>query len=131
LNYHSIESADELEEAFTDFLNVEGSGWKGPDGTRTAINCNPELEAFYRGLMQSHTPHSHCVINLLYLDDMCIAAEFCLYCNGVLSLLKIGYLEAHARASPGSLLFDRVLRDWCERPGVRALSLVGDAGWQK
>lgn len=131
LSYRSIESQDGLEAAFTDFLEVEGSGWKGWHGTRTAINCNPDLEAFYRALMRLHTPDSHCVINLLYLDDICIAAEFCLYCRGVLSLLKIGYTEAHARVSPGSLLLDRVLRDWCERPGVRAVSLVGDAAWQK
>lgn len=131
LSYRSIESPDQLEKAFRDFLEVEGSGWKGKDGTRTAIICNPELEKFYRGLMQLRTPDSHCVINLLYLDDTCIAAEFCLYSNGVLNLLKIGYLQAHARVSPGSLLLDRVLRDWCERPGIRAVSLLGDAGWQK
>ena len=131
LSYRSVESPEELEEAFVAFLEIEGSGWKGREGTRSAINSNPGLEAFYRGLLRARTPDSHCVINLLYLDDTCIAGEFCLYCNGVLSLLKIGYLESQARISPGGLLFDRVLRDWCERPGVRAISLVGDAAWQK
>ena len=131
LTYRSVESPDELEDAFSTFLELEGSGWKGPGGTRSAINCNPELEDFYRSLMNTRNRDLHCVINLLHLDDTCIAAEFCLYCNGVLSLLKIGYLEKHGRISPGSLLFDCVLRDWCERPGVRAISLVGDAAWQK
>lgn len=131
LTYRSVESAGELDDAFKTFLEIEGSGWKGRDGVRTAINCNPEVEDFYRGLMHVRTASTHCVINLLYLNETCIAAEFCLSCNGVLSLLKIGYRESHARVSPGSLLFDCVLRDWCERRGLCEISLVGDASWQK
>ncbi len=131
LSYRSIEAPEELEEAFRDFMEVEGSGWKGPGGTGTAVNCNYEVERFYRELMNSRTLDAHCVINLLYLDETCIAGEFCIYCSGVLNLLKIGYLEAYARISPGSLLFDCVLRDWCERSDVRTVSLVGDAAWQK
>lgn len=131
LSYRSVESLDELEDAFQTFMDVEGSGWKGPQGAGTAIKCDPGLEDFYRGLTRARSGASHCVINLLYLDDTCIAAEFCLYCNGILNLLKIGYRESHARISPGSLLFDYVLRDWCERPGVREISFVGDAPWQK
>lgn len=131
LTYRSVESPEQLDDAFKDFLDVEGSGWKGRDGTRTAINCNSDIEGFYRGLMHARTASSHCVINLLYLNDTCIAAEFCLYCNGVLSLLKIGYLESYARVSPGNLLLDCVLHDWCERSDLHAVSLVGDAAWQK
>lgn len=131
VTYRSVESPEQLDEAFAEFMEIEGSGWKGPNGIGTAINCKPELEAFYRGLLHARTASSHCVINLLYLNDACIAAEFCLYCDGVLSLLKIGYQESHARVSPGSLLFDFVLRDWCERPGLREISFVGDASWQK
>lgn len=131
LTYRCVESPEKLDRAFREFLEVESSGWKGQDGTRTAINCDPEIENFYWGLMHARTPSSYCVINLLYLNDTCIAAEFCLYCNGVLSILKIGYREDHARVSPGSLLFDCVLNDWCERPGFRAVNLVGNAAWQK
>jgi len=131
LTYRSIESPEKLDEAFEKFLEIEGSGWKGRHGIGTAINCRPELEAFYRGLLHARTASSHCVINLLYLNDACIGAEFCLYCAGALNLLKIGYQESHARVSPGSLLFDFVLRDWCERPGLREISFVGDASWQK
>ncbi len=131
LIYRSVESPAQLREAFEAFLKVEGSGWKGRHGAGTAIECNPEAERFYRGLLSARSPVSRCVINLLDLNGTCIAAEFCLYCNGVLSLLKIGYLESHARISPGSLLLDCVLRDWCERPGVGKVSLVGDAAWQR
>ena len=131
LTYRSVESPEELDAAFKEFLEIEGSGWKGRDGARTAINCNPDAEGFYRGIMLADTASSRCVINLMYLNEKCVAAEFCLYCNGVLSLLKIGYLESHARVSPGSLLFDCVLRDWCERPDLREISLVGDAAWQR
>lgn len=131
LVYRSVESPDELEAAFSEFLSLEDSGWKGSCGTRTAIACNPRLEAFYRGLLHVRTPAMHCVINLMYLSGVCIAAEFCLFCNATLNLLKIGYLEAYPRISPGNLLLDHVLRDWCERPGLRAVSLVGDAPWQQ
>ena len=131
LIYRSVESPEELEDAFEEFLKVEGSGWKGRDGAGTAVNCNTETENFYRGLLHARSASLRCVINLLNLDDKCIAAEFCIYCNGVLSLLKIGYLESYARISPGNLLLDCVLRDWCERPGLREVSLVGDAAWQR
>ena len=130
LDYRSVESPDSIEEAFSEFLRVEASGWKGVNGTRTAVACNPHLENFYRGLVRVNSRFMHCVVNLLYLDNICIAAEFCLFCNGALNLLKIGYLESYPRISPGDLLFDHVLRDWCERPGTRAISLVGDAAWQ-
>lgn len=131
LVYRSAEAPEELEEAFQEFLAVEGSGWKGSAGTRSAIECNAELVGFYNDLMRARSTTMRCVINLLYLGGTCIAAEFCLYHGGVLSLLKIGYLETHADVSPGNLLFDSVLRDWCERPETRAISFVGDAPWQR
>jgi len=131
LIYRSVEAPDELEEAFQEFLAVEGSGWKGSAGTRSAIECKAELVDFYNDLMRTRSTTMRCVINLLYLGGICIAAEFCLYHGGVLSLLKIGFLETHADVSPGNLLLDSVLRDWCERPETRAIGLVGDASWQR
>lgn len=131
VEYCSVEEPEALEKAFRDFLAVEASGWKGENGTRTAIQCNPELVGFYGDLIRCRSVTLRCVINLLYLDGVCIAGEFCLYSHGVLTLLKIGYDESRGNLSPGNVLLDAVLRDWCERPGVRAISLLGDAVWQR
>jgi len=130
VTYRAVCDPSQMQDAFDSFLEIEGSGWKGKEGEGTAIQCHADLLGFYRHLALAGSASGKCVINLLELDGRPIAAQFCLFSNGVLNLLKIGYSEELKHVSPGFVLLDRVLRDWGERDDVHAVSLVTDTAWQ-
>ncbi|MHB8533903.1 MAG: GNAT family N-acetyltransferase [Sulfuricaulis sp.] len=129
LTYRSYRTTQELLQAFPSFLEVEASGWKGAKEKRTAIVCHPELRAFYERLIQSFSQDECCVINLLWLNDICIAGQFGLLVDRVLYILKIGYHEAYSNLAPGNLLMASVLGDFSRSGTVRAVSFVTGPPW--
>jgi GNAT acetyltransferase-like protein len=118
-----------MERCFSEFLEVEGSGWKGRSGEGTAIALHPDLERYYRRLLQTFGARGECELNLLRLDGRCIAAQFCVTVAGVWYLLKIGYDEQYAKYSPGTLLLEDVLIRLCASPNVKFANLASDASW--
>ncbi len=122
-----VESA-ELSAAFDQFLALESAGWKGQSGQSTAIADNPALVGFYQRLLTPTYPGLQPVINLLWLDDVCIAAQFGLQVGSCLSLLKIAYDEDYSAFSPGSLLLQDVLAESATR-SLQTLSLVTSPAW--
>lgn len=120
----------ELNEAFTQFLAVEGSGWKGASGERSAIQLRPELVAFYRALIRRFGAQGDCEIQLLRLGGRCIAAGFHLRTDRTDYSLKIGYDEERKALSPGSLLLDACLRRFCENDEIDVANMVSDSEWQ-
>lgn len=129
LEYRSYRSVQELSPAFAAFLEVEASGWKGTQGQGTAITCDASLRAFYTGLVEHCLPGGEPVINLLWLNDSCIAGQFGLLVDRVLYIIKIGYHENYAHLAPGNLLMERVLADGGRDPTMRAISFVTDPPW--
>jgi CelD/BcsL family acetyltransferase involved in cellulose biosynthesis len=118
-----------MERCFGEFLTVENSGWKGRAGEATAIALHPQLECYYRRLLQAFGDRGDCELNLLRLNGQCIAAQFCVTMGGVWYLLKIGYDEQYAKHSPGSLLLEDVLVRLCANPEVKLANLASDASW--
>ena len=119
-------TAARLEAAFERFLAVEASGWKGEEGT--AIARDPALTGFYRALLAPREPGLAARIDLLWLDEECVAAQYALVTDRRLSLLKIGYDERHADCSPGSLLLESTL-EHARAAGLATLSLVTSPPW--
>ncbi len=127
IEYVSASSGDDLAAAFVAFLDIEASGWKGRDGTGTAIKLDERLRDFYQGIMHAFAPGGGCRINLLKLDGEAIAAQFCLVVDDIIYALKIGYDEAYAKFSPGKILLDEMLRRaLAER---RRVNLTSNASW--
>jgi CelD/BcsL family acetyltransferase involved in cellulose biosynthesis len=121
-----------LEAELDAFMTVEASGWKGPDGTGSAIRLHPELIDFYRTLATAMSgPDDRCEVNALYVEGRCVASQFCVRTGHDYAILKIGYDEAYARLGPGQLLFDKTLERCCDDPAIKRLDLVGDASWCK
>ena len=123
-----VTKPDALLSAYEQFLSVEASGWKGTDRNATAIKTDPALNAFYEALLTPASAGMTPQINLLWIDDKCIAAQFGILTNDCLSLLKIGYNEEYARFSPGYLLLEGVLAHCCAE-NVDTLSLVTSPPW--
>ena len=129
IEYRSSREPEELERLFELFMDVEASGWKGNAGQESAIRCLPQVEAFYRSLIQEYSATNACVINILLLNGTCIAGQFCLLTNGVLYLLKIGYHETYAQIAPGYLLLSEVLKNYADNRQVHSVSFVTDPPW--
>ncbi len=91
--------------------------------------CNPELHAFYDRLIQNFSRDERCVINQLWLNDICIAGQFGLLFDRVFYILKIGYNETYSNLAPGNLLMSSVLKDFSRNGKARAVSFVTGPSW--
>jgi len=131
LRVESYRRAEELEKAFQVFIDIEASGWKGDAGSSSAIRCRPEMLAFYRELLRQFSIRNVCVINVLWHGEAPVAGQFCLHIGATLSVLKIGFSEAHARFAPGNLLLERVIARSCADPRIDFVSLVNDPPWAR
>jgi CelD/BcsL family acetyltransferase involved in cellulose biosynthesis len=118
---------EDLAAEFERFLDVEASGWKGTHGS--AIRQAPGEEGFYRDLMQRIDLDGRCEIHSLYAEGRCIASGFWVFTKRQAVLIKCGYDESYAHASPGRLLTHRSLRLCCEDADTDSVSLLGDAPW--
>lgn len=116
-----------LQEAFTTFLRVEDSGWKGERGTSVAKQ--PAKLAYYQTLLQSYSKTQNVQINVLYLDDAAIAAQFGIRIGDRLYLLKIGFSEAHAAISPGYLVLYKLIEEMGRDGVIKAISFVTGVDW--
>lgn len=119
------------EALFEQFLAVEGSGWKGEQGTGSAIRLHDDYTAFYRALATDLGSGDSCEINALFAEGHCIAGEFCARSGEEYAVLKGGYDEAYARLSPGHLLAARTLQRCCDDSRTRRFEQLSDAAWMK
>ncbi|HEX6733200.1 MAG TPA: GNAT family N-acetyltransferase, partial [Azonexus sp.] len=124
-----VRSGPELEAAFADFLRLEASGWKGPAGRATAIRLHSHLFGFYSELKRRFAAANACLIALLKVDGIAIAAQFCLFAGPTLAVQKIAYDEAWRAEAPGSQLLLKLIEYCCSEPGIDTLSLVTAPEW--
>ena len=117
--------------AFERFLALEASGWKGQEGTGSAIALSRQVQNFYRDLTCASAAGLHIEINLLCLDGRPIAGQFASVCGTQRSIHKIAYDESFQSASPGTALMANTLERSCGEPPVERLSLVTDMPWMR
>jgi CelD/BcsL family acetyltransferase involved in cellulose biosynthesis len=129
LEFQSFREYADLPDALARFLEVEASGWKGERGLHSAIKYHAATVDFYQQLVEEFGRDGRCVINLVRYGARDAAGQLCLFVDGVLYILKIGYDEQFASISPGNLLLEHTLRACCADPNVRALSFVTDPTW--
>lgn len=94
------------------FLGLEGSGWKGRDGT--AITSKASTEALYRTFARGAAERGWLRLYFLELDGEAIAADYGCAFAGTGVFIKTGFNEAHSRLSPGLVLRAEVLRSSIE-----------------
>jgi len=131
VEFRSCRGGSTLGAFFDEFLEVESSGWKGTQGTGTAIKLHPGLTRFYRNLIATFGPKGACEINLLRAGGKCIAGQFCLRVGDICYVLKIGYDEAHSRLAPGNMLMEWLLQRLAAEGEVKSLNLVTGAKWHE
>lgn len=121
----------ELDAAYTDFLRLEAAGWKGKTGQASAIALHPGLLGFYSELKERFAATEDCLIALLNLDGVAIAAQFGLIAGDTLYIPKLAYDETYSAEAPGNQLMYKLLDYCCREPGIDQLSLVTSPAWAK
>lgn len=111
------------------FMDIEASGWKGAEGTGSAIKCHDRLRAFYHALIHNFSGLNGCRISLLRVSDEFIAGEFDMLDSDTRYCLKIAYREDYGQCSPGSLVMDNLLREYGENNRISFLNYVTDPQW--
>lgn len=114
----------EFDALFDEAAAVEARSWKRAAGT--AIACDPAKEAFFRRYFRAACERGEMRFAFLRIDGQAAAMHMAVEQAGRHWLFKIGYDEAFARCSPGTLLMLHALRDAAER-GLAAFELLGNA----
>jgi CelD/BcsL family acetyltransferase involved in cellulose biosynthesis len=115
-------------QAIERFYNLEGSGWKGAEGT--AIKCDPRTRKFYDAVAQAAAREGYLSLDFLELNGKPIAAHFGFNFRGRYSLAKAGYDEAYRRHGPGQLLVNEILSETPQR-SLHEFDFVGPATWDE
>jgi CelD/BcsL family acetyltransferase involved in cellulose biosynthesis len=129
VEFRQVSNAERMEEAVETFLEVEASGWKGADGTGTALASDERQSAFYREAMVAAAGHGAAQVDLLLIDGRPAAAHLSLRAGAVWYLLKIGHDPEFAAYGPGGILLQRVLERAAEQQGVDEVNLVTGPEW--
>jgi CelD/BcsL family acetyltransferase involved in cellulose biosynthesis len=117
----------ESAQAFGKFLDLEGAGWKGSQGT--AIAQSERLRAHYEELYALDAPQAWSEVHLMTLDGKVIAAQFCVVSGGIREVVKLAYDESLRKQSPGNVMLDHMLLISCEDERTNTFGLVGRPPW--
>lgn len=108
-------------------MAVEGAGWKGKAGT--AIRESPDLIAFYTTLTRRLSQAGWLEWHFLEAEGKVLAGNLAVRLERSLLVWKLGYDEAYARYSPGSLLFEQLVERACLAGDVATIDLMTDWAW--
>jgi len=111
-----------LDRLLAEAYDTELHSWKGRRGSALAID--PLRSGFYRRYFHECMKQGILRLAFMRLDGQAIAMQIGVHTNNRLWLLKIGYKEAYARLSPGSLLMLEVVRDAAQR-GLHSIEFLG------
>jgi hypothetical protein len=109
-----------IEEAFA----VEARSWKGAAGT--ALTQSPQLAGFFRRYAAEAAERGILRLEFLRVDGTAVAMQLGVEWQRRIWLLKIGYDESYAPASPGQLLLAESIADAARRE-LDGYELLGTA----
>jgi CelD/BcsL family acetyltransferase involved in cellulose biosynthesis len=111
------------DEALSQFLAVEHSGWKAQQGT--SIAQDGQAAAFYPTAARWAAQEGWLRLALLKAGDQVIAGDLSIQAYGVHYLLKTGYDEEYRAFGPGKILrLDMIERAFAD--GLNSYEFLGD-----
>jgi CelD/BcsL family acetyltransferase involved in cellulose biosynthesis len=124
VSFEATQDLHRFEDRLSEAFDVEYRSWKGKEGT--AIKCLPDVERFYRELVQRKPPSGRFHLFSLRLKGRMIAFNLCVSSHKTLFLLKTGYNDEEFSAlSPGQLLHYEMLRHLFEGAEFRRYTFGG------
>lgn len=116
LTFRRVDSPVEIPLAVARYAQLEGSGWKGAEGT--ALGSNPAQLGFYTDLMCRFAEQRQAHVYELWQGERLAAARLVIRQGVSIVMLKTTYDEALREWAPGRLLLNRVIEDaFGEWPG--------------
>ncbi len=116
------------EELFTQFIDLEGSGWKGKTGS--AIKCDPATTTFYRELLKGAGERGQLRMCSLLASGKLVAMEMGFIAGDKYYSPKIAYDETFSHSSPGQLLARRIIEHLVEL-GIERYDFLGSQARHK
>lgn len=111
------------------FLELEGSGWKGKEGT--AIICHPNESAFYRDFTRRLDRRGWLRWNELHANGALIASQMAVKIGRVLYLWKIAYDERYRPYAPGNALMLQTIRRAFETGDTDEVNCLTNSAWNR
>jgi CelD/BcsL family acetyltransferase involved in cellulose biosynthesis len=115
---------ERLDPLLDEVFRVESAGWKGAAGS--ALSRNRRVGAFYRRYAAAACAGGILRLFFMRVDGRAVATVLAVECAESLWTLKIGYDEAFARCSPGTLL-TRYTIAWAAERRLRSYEFLGTA----
>jgi CelD/BcsL family acetyltransferase involved in cellulose biosynthesis len=124
----SIVDKPEKVVALTDaFVEVEGSGWKGDQGT--AIKDDPVMIAFYRSFVPRLAELGACEWHLVEAEGKVVAMDLVLRGKDAMFMPKTGFREEYRNMGPGQVGHYLSILAALGNPSVRLLDFMSDGPW--
>jgi hypothetical protein len=101
---------------------TEMHSWKASSGTALAID--PLRGSFYRRYFAACCARGTLRLARMYIGETLVAMQLAIETDKRLWLMKIGYNEAYAQSSPGTLLMLHVIQHAAEN-GLRSIEFLG------
>ncbi|MCB2068051.1 MAG: GNAT family N-acetyltransferase [Erythrobacter sp.] len=117
-------SPAEFDPLFDEAVQVEASGWK--QQACTALASDPVKCAFFRRYFATASASGRFHLAVMRIDGRAMAVQMAVDFRQGLWLFKIGFDEAFAKASPGTLLMLFAIGEAARR-GFRAFEMLGEA----
>lgn len=127
VEFSFTQGKDITQEQIRNFLEIEASGWKGKQGSNSAIMLNKHLLAFYHSLFKNNKKNIQ--LNCYYFNNTPIAAHFCFINNDTLSLAKVCYLQEYSNLSPSHVLIYKAMENAQIKGKVKKISFVTGPTW--
>jgi CelD/BcsL family acetyltransferase involved in cellulose biosynthesis len=111
------------------FMKVEEANWKGQVGS--AIIQSADLIDFYSQLAKRLAGRWWLEWHFLEAEGKTIAGNLAIRCCRTLFIWKLGYDEDYAKCSPGTMLFEQVVKRAFESSEIDKIDLISDPSWAK
>ena len=122
VSFHVDEVGDDLSGPFQELLRLEGSGWKGREGTAIAQDI-PQRDRIER-FISSPRIRDDVRFAWMRIDGRPIAVELAVLTDRRMWVIKGGYDEAFSHCSPG-LLLELHMMSWAAQEGLERFELMG------
>jgi CelD/BcsL family acetyltransferase involved in cellulose biosynthesis len=113
---------EEVESLIAMLMAVEGSGWKGQNGS--ALATRPDLQAFFLAYGRRAAERGRLRVSTLRFGAAVAAMELAVEAYGRLWSLKIGYDESFGAVAPGLQLAHATIQAAFER-GLQSYEFLG------
>ena len=122
VSYETVTGGSGLDAALEDGIRIEGSGWKGKEGT--AIRSRPDTLRFYTRLAHRLAAREALELQFLRVGDRRVAFGYTLRHGAGRFMVKSSYDDAFGPISPVMLLIRAVL-ERAHEEGVREFDFLG------